>query len=84
MALAIWAVQPLKLLNARAAPASNPKVIAHLTEEPRPPQALAPSLGAPLSRAVLRALAKNPQARPSLMMVREWLGILREAHTAPP
>ena len=40
-------------------------LLAHLTEEPRPPQALAPSLGAPLSRAVLRALAKNPQARPA-------------------
>ena len=37
-----------------------------------------------LEQLLLHMLAKNPQARPSLMMVREWLGILREAHTAPP
>ena len=40
-------------------------LLAHLTEEPRPPQAIAPHLGSALSRAVMRALAKNPQARPA-------------------
>lgn len=40
-------------------------LLAHLTEEPRPPQELAPRVGGSLSRAVLRALAKNPQARPA-------------------
>ncbi len=39
-------------------------LLAHLTEEPRAPQTIAPRLGSALSRAVLRALAKNPQARP--------------------
>ncbi|MEO7794447.1 MAG: protein kinase [Thermoanaerobaculia bacterium] len=39
-------------------------LLAHLTEEPRPPQAIAPQVGSALSRAVMRALAKNPQARP--------------------
>ncbi|MEO8275163.1 MAG: protein kinase [Thermoanaerobaculia bacterium] len=40
-------------------------LLAHLTEEPLPPQALAPRLGRALSGAVLRALAKNPDARPA-------------------
>ena len=40
-------------------------LLAHLTEEPRPPVEVAPRLGAGLSRAVMRALAKNPQARPA-------------------
>ncbi len=40
-------------------------LLAHLTEEPRPPQAVEPRLGTALSHAVVRALAKNPRARPA-------------------
>ena len=40
-------------------------LLAHLTEEPRPPHELAPHLGRSLSLTVLRALAKNPDFRPS-------------------
>ena len=40
-------------------------LLAHLTEEPRSPHTLAPHLGRALSLAVMRALAKNPQARPA-------------------
>ncbi len=40
-------------------------LLAHLTEEPRPPHEVTPRLGKALSRAVMRALAKNPQARPA-------------------
>ncbi len=39
-------------------------LLAHLTEEPRPPHTVAPRLGRALSLAVMRALAKNPDARP--------------------
>lgn len=40
-------------------------LLAHLTEEPRPPHTVAPRLGRALSRAVMRALAKSPDARPA-------------------
>ncbi len=39
-------------------------LLAHLTEEPRSPQEIAPHLGRAVALAVLRALAKNPDARP--------------------
>lgn len=40
-------------------------LLAHLTEEPRSPDTLQPGLGRALALAVLRALAKNPDARPA-------------------
>ncbi len=39
-------------------------LLAHLTEQPRSPDTLQPGLGRALALAVMRALAKNPDARP--------------------
>ncbi len=58
-------------------------LLQHVTTPAPSPRLRWPQMPMLLEQLLLHMLAKNPQARPTLAMVREWLGMLRDAHKGP-
>jgi serine/threonine-protein kinase len=59
-------------------------IIKQLNDTPPNPAKYAQDLPAPLSKLIVKMMAKDPVERPSLPEIREVLASLRDARTAPP